>query len=352
MKADPRRAAQKRADRVRAFRDELSALRDEEASPLSPEQEAAIAAYHDRLLARLAVEFDVDRSARSGQLSRGLRLASFFGAATLVAAITALIQRFWGGLTLPAQVTLLTMFPLVSIAGVQIAAERERTRYVASLMALVALGTAWVAILMTARLLDIPFSALLLWPGAAFGMALAMSYGFRWVLAFSLASLVVAVASVFFVSGGVPWTVLFERFEPLGGAALVLTVMAKHFAGAGEAFEETARLTALTMLLGTVLVLASVSGTSLLAFAPSTTLILYQAAMLAVCLIVLWRRLEAGDQAGVNLASAFLATFLFIRYVDWFWQAVPAWAFFLILAAGAFASIALLRRVRARLETA
>ena len=46
---------------------------------------------------------------------------------------------------------LLTMFPLVSIAGVQIAAERERTRYVASLMALVALGTAWVAILMTAR---------------------------------------------------------------------------------------------------------------------------------------------------------------------------------------------------------
>jgi hypothetical protein len=289
---------------------------------------------------------------RADQLSRGLRLALFFGAATLLAAIAALIQRFWGGLTLPVQVTLLTMFPLVSIAGVQMAAERERTRDVGSLMALVALGTGWVAILMTARLLDIPFSALLLGPGVAFGMALAMSYGFRWVLAVSLAAMVVAVASVFFVSGGVPWTVLFERLEPLAGAALVLTVAAKHFAAAGEAFEETARLTALAMLLGTVLVLATVSGTSLLAFAPSTTLMIYQATMLVACLIVWWRRLAAGDQAGVTLASAFLATFLLIRYVDWFWEAVPAWAFFLMPAAGACASLALRRRVRARRETA
>jgi hypothetical protein len=352
MQADPRRAAQKRADQVRAFRDELSALRDEEASPLSAEQEAALHVYHDRLLARLASDFDVDRSARSGQLSKGLRLASFFGAATLVAAITALIQRFWGGLTLPAQVTLLTMFPLVSLAGVQLAAERERTRYVASLMALVALGTAWVAIVMTARLLDLPMSALLLWPGAAFGLALAMSYGFRWVLAFSLVSVAVAIASVFFAAGGVPWTMLFQRLEPLGGAALVLTVMAKHFAGAGEAFEETARLTALTMLLGTLLVLASVSGTSLLAFAPSTSLMIYQAAMLVGCLIALWQRLAAGDQAGVNVASAFFAMFLLVRYVDWFWEALPAWAFFLVLAGGAFASIGLLRRVRGRVESA
>ena len=352
MASDPRRAAQQRADRICAFREELAALGGEAANPLSAEQEAAIAAHHDRLLDQLSADFDVDRTARSGQLSMGLRLASFFGAATLVAAITALIQRFWGGFTLPAQLTLLTMFPMVSLAGVQIAAERERTRYVASLMALVALGTAWVAIVMTARLLDIPFTALLLWPGTAFGLALAISYGFRWVLAFSLASLVVAIASVFFAAGGVPWTVLFQRLEPLGGAALLLTVMARHLAATGEDFERVARLTALTLMLGALLALASISGTSLLAYAPETSLIGYQAAMLVACLIALWRRLEAGDQAGVNLASAYLALFLLIRYADWFWEVLPAWAFFLILAAGAFASIAVLRRLRARLEAA
>ena len=286
MASDPRRAAQQRADRIRAFREELAALGGEAANPLSTEQEASIAAHHDRLLEQLSADFDVDRSARSGQLSRGLRLASFFGAATLVAAITALIQRFWGGFTLPAQLTLLTMFPLVSLAAVQIAAERERTRYVASLMALVALGTAWVAIVMTARLLDIPFTALLLWPGTAFGLALAMSYGFRWVLAFSLGSLVVAIASVFFAAGGVPWTVLFQRLEPLGGAALLLTGMARYLAGMGEDFERTARLTALTLFFGTLLALASIRGTSLLAYAPATSLIAYQAAMLIAGLIV------------------------------------------------------------------
>ena len=278
--------------------------------------------------------------------------ALFFGAAALVAAITTLIHRLWGGFALPAQLTLLIMFPLVGLAGVQIAAERERTRHMASLMALVALGTAWVAIVMTARLLDIPFSALLLWPGTAFGLALAFSYGFHSVLAFSLVSLVVATASVFFAAGGVPWTVLFERLEPLAGAALLLTVMARHLAVAGEGFARTARLTALTLLLGVLLALASISGTSILAFAPATTLLVYQAAMLSACLVLLWRRLEASDQAGVNLVIAFLALFLLIRYVDWFWEALPASAFFLILAAGGSAGIALLRRLRARTEAA
>ena len=53
---------------------------------LSEAQEAEVGAYHERLLATLARDFDVDRSEHQGQLSRGLRLASLFGAAALVAA--------------------------------------------------------------------------------------------------------------------------------------------------------------------------------------------------------------------------------------------------------------------------
>jgi hypothetical protein len=351
MPAEPRRAAQQRADQIRAFRAELIALRHEGANPLAPEQQAAIAAHHDQLLARLAHQYDVDRSATSGQLSRGLRLASFFGAATLVAAITSFISRFWGGLALPTQVTLLTMFPLVSLAAVQIAAERERTRYVAALFALVALGTAWVAIVLTADLLDLPFSALLLWPGTFFGLALALSYGFRLVLALSLGSLAVAVASVFFVAGGVPWPLLVERLEPLTGAGFLLVALARHLGPAGEGVEETTHATGLAIGLGGLLVLATADGTSLLAFAPSTTLLVYQALMLIVSLVVLSQRLRAGDRAGTAVATVALALFLFVRYVDWFWSRVPAWAFFLILAALAFASIAWLRRLRGRVES-
>lgn len=346
MPAESRRAAQQRADQIRAFRAELSALGQEGANPLAADQQAAIAVHHDHVLARLARKFDIDRSVASGQLSRGLRLASFFGAATLVAAITSFISRYWGGLGLPAQVTLLTMFPLVSLAAVQVAAERERTRYVAALFALVALGTAWVAIVLTADLLDLPFSALLLWPGTFFGLAVALSYGFRLVLALALGSLAVAVASVFFVAGGVPWPTLVERLEPLTGAGFLLVTMAPRLGPAGEGVEETTRITGLAIALGGLLALATAHGTSLLAFDPSTTLLVYQALMLIVSLAVLSQRLRAGDRAGTMVATVALALFLFIRYLDWFWSRVPAWAFFLILAVLAFASIAWLRRLR------
>ena len=122
------------------------------------------------------------------------------------------------------------------------AAEREQTRYVAGLFALVACGTAWFGIGMIARLLDLPLSELLLWPAAAFGIAVASSYGFRIVFILSLAVLVVGFASVFFAAGGVPWPSLFERLEPLAGTSFVLLALSSHLRAMGEGFDRAARV--------------------------------------------------------------------------------------------------------------
>jgi hypothetical protein len=352
MAAEPRRAAQARADQIRAFRRELDELRAAEIVRLSSEQEAGVADYHERTLAALARDFDVDQSERDGQLSRGLRLASLFGAAALIATVTALVERVWGQLGLPAQVTLLTAFPLASLAGVHIAAERERTRYVAGLFALVACGTAWFAIGMSARLLDLPLSELLLWPAAAFGFAVAASYGFRLVFVLSLAISGVAVASVFFAAGRVPWTVVFARLEPLLGAAMVLLVASRYMEPAGEGFGRAARHAALALALGASLLLANVRGFSLLAFLPGTTLAIYQVLFVPVALFLLWRALRSDDGVGAALVTGALALFLFVRYVDWFWDLMPAWAFFLVMSATAFAVIAALRKARRRVRTA
>lgn len=348
MAHDPRRAAQARADQIRAFQRELDALAAEAVVRLSPEQDAAVAAHHERLLAALARDFDVDRSEREGQLSRGLRIASVLGAAALVAALTALVQRVWGRLGLPAQVTLLTAFPLAALAGVQIAAERERTRYVAGLFALVACGTAWFAMAMIVRLLDLPASEILLWPAAGFGIAVAVSYGFRLVLALSLTVLVMAGASVFFAAGGVPWPTLFERLEPFAGTAFVVLGMARHLGPLGEGFDATARQTARVLGLGALLLLANVHGASLLAYAPGTSMALYQSIFVPVAVGLLWRALRSSDSAGSTIVAVALGLFLFIRYVDWFWDRLPAWGFFLVLAGVAFAGIAVLKRARRR----
>ena len=65
---------------------------------------------------------------------------------------------------------------------------------------------------------------------------------------------------------------------------------------------------------------------------------------------LLWRALRGSDSRGATLAAVALALFILVRYVDWFWDWIPAWAFFVVLAGMAFASIALLRRVRHRPE--
>lgn len=348
MSEEPRREAQARADQVRAFRRELRELAEADVVQLPEAQEAEIAAYHDALLARLARDFDVDRSEREGQLSRSLRLASIFGAATLVAAITALVHRVWGDLSLPAQVTLLTAFPLMALAGVQVAAEREQTRYVAGLFALVACGTAWFAIGTIPRLLDLPHSSLLLWLAGAFGIAVAASYGFRLVFSLSIAVLLVASGSVFFAAGGVPWPAIAERPEPLLGAALVCLIVSAQLAGLGEGFDRAARHAALAIGLSALLALATFRGTSLLAFSPGISLVLYQAVFVPVTLTLLWRTLRSGDRIGAGLVAAALALFLVVRYVDWFWDRLPAWLFFLVLAGLSFVCIAALRRARSR----
>jgi hypothetical protein len=352
MPPDPRRAAQARANQIRAFRRELDALAGEDITPLTPEQDAVVRAHHDRLLASLARDHDIDRSDRAGQLSRGLRIASVLGAAALVAAVTTLVERVWGSLTLPAQVTLLTAFPMAALAGVHVAAERERTRYVAGLFALVACGTAWFAIGMAARLLDLPASELLLWPAAAFGFAVAASYGFRLVFALATALLIVAAASGFFGAAGVPWTVVFERLEPLVATAFVVVVLSRQVAAMGDGFDAAARLAAIMLGLGGLLVQSNVEGTSLLAFRAATSEAIYQVLFVPVSIWLLWRALRTEDTAEGTLVASMLALFLLIRYTDWFWGALPAWAFFLVLAGVAFGSIAVLRKVRRREERA
>jgi len=350
MAPDPRRAAQARADQIRAFARELQALGEEGALRLSPEQQQAVEAHHTRVLATLARDFDIDRSEHAGQLSRGMRIASLLGAAALVAAVTALVDSFWGRLSLAAQVTLLAAFPLIALAGVHVAAERERTRYVAGLFALVSVGTAWFAMGTIPRLLDLPPSALLLWPAAAYGIAVAMSYGFRLVFALAMAVAAVAMSSTFFVAGGVPWPTVFERLEPLAASTAVLLAGSRHLSPLGEGFEEAARHTALVLLLGALLGLSNLSGVSLLAFAPGTCRILYQAVFVLTAIVLIWRALVAGDTRGVRVIAVALALFLLVRYVDWFWEALPAWAFFLVLAGLAFVSIASLGRLRRKAE--
>lgn len=133
-------AAQRRAAQIRAFHEELAALRSEGIDPIASQQLAALDAHHDAVLADLAGRYDIDRTAAEERLSLGMRLASAFGAAALTAAIVSFFYRVWGALLTPVQVAALTVAPLVALAAMGVAIRRERTLYVASICASVASG--------------------------------------------------------------------------------------------------------------------------------------------------------------------------------------------------------------------
>jgi hypothetical protein len=341
--------AQRRVDRIRAFRAELAALKEAGASPLQPDHEAALAAYHDRLLAQLAAAYDVDATEHAGRLSRGMRLLSFFGAVTLTAALYSLVAHYWSRFDLPMQAALLTAFPLMALVGVELSAQRERTLYIASLFAIVAYGSFWLALGELTQRLDVPLSALFLWPGVVFGFALAIPYGFRVILAASLFTLAGAMAATMFQAAGTEWPLIFDRLELLLVASFSLLFLLVPLGRVNREFKPVVRLTSFAVGLACLLVL-SVDGVDTLApLEPRTARAVYQALMLVVCVAVLVVSLQRRWSESWKLAAVMLAVFLLTRYVDWFWDLLPAYVFFLILAALAFIWLLALRRIRARL---
>jgi uncharacterized membrane protein len=343
-----RRAAQQRADRICAFRDELAALRADGVEVFSAEQEHQIAKHHDAVLAQLTSRFDVDITDTAGRLSRGMQIASFFGALTLTAAVYSLVARFWGQLDLPMQIGLLTLFPMLALAGVDIAARREPSLYVASIFAVAAYGTFWLAASVITRLLDLPWTVPVLWLGVAFGLSLAIPYGFRLVLVAALGALIAALAGTLFSIAGAPWTLAMERLEPAMIASFGLLLVVPGLEGASPGFGVVTRRVALGVGLGGLLAMSLGGEFSVLPLSAQLIAGLYQGLMLLVstAAIIVGIRRRMRDVA--NLASVALALFLVSRYVDWFWSVMPRYLFFLVLTLTAFGWLFALRRLRAR----
>jgi hypothetical protein len=75
--------AQRRVDRICAFREELETLHNENVLVLDEVQEVRLKEYHQSLLDRYASLYDVDVSGAEKQLSWGMRIVSFLGALAL-----------------------------------------------------------------------------------------------------------------------------------------------------------------------------------------------------------------------------------------------------------------------------
>jgi hypothetical protein len=351
-----KREAQQRADRIRAFREELTELEREGVLVLDAERRDALDTHLQHTLAALAERFDVDTSESQKQISAGMRIASTLGGIALCAAAVLFFHRVWGLLGVPAQVTVLVATPLLLLTATEFAARRERTLYYASLVSLVAFGSFVMNLSVLGNIFNLTpgRGALVAW--GAFALLLAYTYRLRIVLVAGLVCVVGYLATTLCTLLVGNWQSFLERPENfLPGAILLilvpLAVIHKRYAE----FNPLYRICGALTLFLAILIVSESGAVSYLPMRYSTIEVMYQLSGLAAAAVAVWvgtRVRGNGDAAVANLGAGFFAILLFLRFYHWWWHWMPGYVFFLIIGVVSIGLLAMFQKLRARAEEA
>lgn len=342
--------AQQRVDRIRLFRQELDTLEHDGVVALTDGQREQVARYHDDLLERLAGRFDVDRTEAQKRMSLGMQIASLVGAFAFSAAVFMFFYRFWGNLSVASQVGILTAAPVLAVIGVDIAARRDKTLYFASILGLVAFACFVLDVSMVATIFNMQDSpnGLLLW--AAFGFALAYTYGLTWILFVAIGTGAGFLAAELARMTGLDWGFFLMRPEGLVLAgALALGMAAFEYRRGATAFGGTYRFLGWVGVLFPIISLAQVD-VSYLPLSHSVVGPCYLVLGFALGGGAAWLGIRQQSNVVANTATLFLSLLLFVKLFDWWWDWMPRYLFFFLLGLIAVAILVLLRRLRLRIR--
>jgi uncharacterized membrane protein len=340
--------AQLRADDIRVFREELARLATERVLELSDEQMRAVTGYHDGLLGQLAETYDIDRDRQGKRLSLGMRIASFLGALALAASVFFLFRQYWGLVPTVLQVLLLIGGSLGALLATFSIGRRDATGYFAKLAAMVAFACFVLNVALLGQMFNITSSdaAFITW--AAFALLLAYTFDLRLLLGAGLLCAIAFVAARTGTWSGMYWIHFGERpenFFPAATLVFLTPIIVSHarFTGFAVIYRVFGLLTALLP----ILVLANWGRGSYLPFAPSSIEHLYQALGFFVSAGAIWLGVRREWPDVVNTGMTFFVIFLYTKFYDWWWDVMPKFLFFLIIALTSILFLLVLRRLRA-----
>jgi hypothetical protein len=346
MPAEPI-SPQARADQVRAFQSELAEVERAGLLVLEPEARERLAAHHASLLARLASEGDADTSSSLRQLSLGLRLATLLGTVALSAAVVLFVRQVWGTLPTAAQLALALAAPLLPLLLAELAARREKSLYVASLFAVTAAVGFAIDLSVVQQVLNLPLSPhpVLVWGG----LALLLAYRFD-ILVLLLAGLAAVswwvAASLYALLGGWFPDVLIMP-ETLVVPLLVMLILPGALRHAGHPrFDEAYRATAIVGLGILASLLAVYGERSLLPFGIRGAEMAYTLGGFTLGIGAMIRGVRRDWHASMRAGALVSLLLMMVKAVDWWWELLPNWLFFLVLGVLSLLSILGLRRLR------
>jgi uncharacterized membrane protein len=340
-------AAQQRADAIRVFRDELSRLESEGGLALTPEQRQRLEAHHAALIESFGRSFDIDRTTEEAQLSAGMRIASFLGAIALSASVFYLFQQFWGRLGTPVQVVRLVGAAVLSFVLTVFVSRRDPSGYFTGLAAIVAFACFVLDLAMLGKIFNVTPSpeAFLAWSALAF--LLAYQFDLRVLLAAGIVCAGIYVAGRGASLVGVQWSQFIARPENVFVPAAMAFVAPRLISHADRAaFPAVYRGLGLTTAMLAILALAGGGELSYVRIDKDWIESTYQWIGFIVSAAVVWIAIRRGWTESLNLGVLFFVIFLFMKFVDWWWETMPRYLFFLVLGLTSVLIILVLGRLR------
>ena len=348
---DNKLKAQQRADQIQAFNAEIKALKDDDVFEFDDDQRSNISRYHASVLDALTSQFDIDTNVRQKQLSTGMKIASFIGALALAASIFFLFYQFWGYLSSTVQVGILITAPLLTLLLTHVISQHEDTGYFTKLMAMVSFACFVLNLAMLGQIFNITPSdkALLAW--AVYGFLLAYAFDVRLLLAMAILSLAAFIAARVGSWSGMYWIYSGERPENLLLPALIIfsvPMWSKRWLSQknDSGFAPIYRVFGSLLFLIPVLVLSSWGQGSYLNFNHDVIEGFYQLTGFAVSagLIALGIKKQWSDI--INTGNVFFVLFLYTKIIDWWWEIMPKYLFFLVIALLSVLMLLVYKRVR------
>ena len=283
-----REQAQRRAERIAAFRAELAELRREQVLQLSAEQEQGLTAYHEQLLAHYRQTLDIDADARARQLSLGMRLASLVGALALAAGLFFLFYQFWGLFDARMQVAVLVGSSLGSLLLCFWLQARDASGYYAKLAAVLAFVCFVLNLSMLGQIFNITPSDKALLPWGALSLLLAYQCRQRLLLVTALLCFGLFLAARLNDWTGWYWWSLDDHPENFLPAALLFVLPQFIDQTRRIGFATCYRVVGLLYLFGPVLILSYWGQGSYLDWPPRWVEAFYQTLGFVLAGLVIW----------------------------------------------------------------
>lgn len=339
--------AQARADQIRAFRAEQRLLAERGLLQLPDAAATNIRHFHDALLRELQQAQDVDLSEGARHLSLGMQIVSFLGASALAASLFFLFYQYWGYFGTAAQVTILISAPLLSLAVALGVNRFDASGYYAKLAALVSFISWVLNIVMLGSIFNLTPSPNAFAVFAAYGFLLAYLLQVRLLLAAALICSFIFIGAKFGTWMGSYWIYVGENPEHFFMPALLFFALPFWFAQQQfHGFASIYQLLSVIVFFVALLILANWGQGSYLPWSNSMIEHGYQLLGFVASGVLVVFGMRTHNAALMLAGNVFFALFLYTKFFDWWWDLLPKYLFFLLIALTAILALVVFNRLR------